>query len=85
VGNGEGEDLNPILTPYDERSLGNRLYETVTGYPDEFRILLPEEYPELYNYLKSTLYMVEVTTQIKGKFDWQIAVLNSDGIRNAYA
>lgn len=75
---------NPILSADNERDLGNSLYEIALQNPDEFPILDRNEYTAAYDYLDQIMRMVEVKTQIRDKYDWEILIVNDDDSKNAY-
>lgn len=75
---------NPILSASNERDLGDALYETVLDNPNLFPILNKNEYEEVYDYVSGIMRMVEVKTQIRDRFQWEILVYHDDSSRNAF-
>lgn len=78
------DSYNPTLTAANERDLGNRLQHVVLNNPNTYNYLSSTEFPEVYNYLNTALWMVENQTEIKGYYDWEIIVLDDD-IQNAFS
>ncbi|MGK0390077.1 MAG: hypothetical protein ACI94Y_002828 [Maribacter sp.] len=75
---------NPILSANNERDLGNALYDVALQNPAEFPLLDRNEYVAAYNYLEEVMRMVEVKTEIRGKYDWEILIINDDDVKNAF-
>lgn len=69
---------NPTITAMDERALGDRLYESMLNHPDDFTVLTADDYPALHNYLDQFMYMVEIHTEIRSDFNWDIIVLQDE-------
>ena len=75
---------NPILTAANERDLGNQLSHVIADNPTEYSYLIPEDHPEIYEYLGTALQMVKNQTIIKDVFDWEILVLDDRNTLSAY-
>lgn len=75
---------NPVLSANNEGDLGNALYEIALENPAEFPILGRDEYVGAYEYLDQIMRMVEVKTEIRDKYDWEIIVINDDDTKNAF-
>jgi hypothetical protein len=75
---------NPILSANNENDLGNALYEVSLQNPAEFPILDRVQYADAYNYLDQIMRMVEVKTEIRDKYEWEILILDDDDTKNAF-
>lgn len=75
---------NPILSANNEGGLGNALYQVALQNPEEFPILDRNQYASAYDYLDQIMRMVEVKTEIRDKYDWEILIINDDEVKNAF-
>lgn len=82
--NNDLETYNPVLTAADERNLGNQLFQVILDNPSKYDYLAASDYPELYNYLKAIVRLVETRTEIRGFFNWDILVLKDDFSENIF-
>lgn len=77
-------DLNPVFTAQNEAELGLALHETVLQNPNVFPVLNRAQHPDVYAYLDAVANMVELQTEIRDEFDWEITVLDDDTNKNAF-
>lgn len=75
---------NPVLTAANERDLGNQLSQFIVDNSEDYSYLHPEEYPEIYEYLGTALWMVENQTTIRNVFDWEILVIDNANDLSSY-
>lgn len=78
------EEYNPILTATNEKDLGDALVQVAWNNPSAFPILDKNEYSEAYDYMASIMRMVEVKTEIRDKYDWEVLILEDDESLNAF-
>lgn len=77
-------DRNPILSAGNENDLGIALKNALLQNPGVFPILSRADYPFTYAYLDDVMRMVEIKTQIRDTYDWEIIVYEDDSKYNAF-
>lgn len=75
---------NPVLSASNERDLGNALYDVVLDNSSLFPILNKNEYSEVYDYVAGIMRMVEVKTEIKDSYEWEVLIYHDDSTLNAF-
>ncbi len=76
--------FNPVLSANDEGRLGVALHQVIQANPGDFPVLSRNDYPEAYDYLDEVIRMIEVKTEIRDKFEWEIIMFDDDDTKNAF-